>query len=229
MREGTFVTDRLRQEDLYALPADDAARGLTSPVAQYDHDEGDAITGGFVYRGSAVPALQGHYLFGDLVNGRIFHVPVSELSLGRQAAFAELTLLRNGVPVTMMELMPGRQRRVDLRFGQHQAGEVYITSKRDGWIRRMRGVPCGSFRCDVDGLRYIASYPDLIMALGADAAAGQRHFTSFGQFEGRKTYGFNVLGYLGRYPDLRAAFGSDVQAATVHYIRYGYHEGRSAA
>ena len=228
MREGIFVTDRLRQEDLYALPADDAARGFTYPVAQYDHGEGNAITGGFVYRGSAVPALQGHYLFGDLVNGRIFHVPVSELVLGRQAAFAELTLLRNGVPVTMMELMPGRQRRVDLRFGQDQSGEVYITSKRDGWIRRMRGVPCGSFRCDVDGLRYIASYPDLIMALGADAAAGQRHFTSFGQFEGRKPYGFNVLGYLGRYPDLQAAFGPDVQATTVHYIRYGYHEGRSA-
>ena len=67
------------------------------------------------------------------------------------------------------------------------------------------------------------------MALGADAAAGQRHFTASGQFEGRKPYGFHVLGYLGRYPDLRAAFGSDVQAATVHYIRYGYHEGRSAA
>ena len=54
--------------------------------------------------------------------------------------------------------------------GQDQAGEVYITSKRDGWIRRMQGVPCGTFRCDVDGLRYIASYPDLILALGALSA-----------------------------------------------------------
>ncbi|MGD9512179.1 MAG: sorbosone dehydrogenase family protein, partial [Geminicoccaceae bacterium] len=229
LREGTFVTDRLRQEDLYALPADDASRGLTYPVAQYDHDEGDAITGGFVYHGSAVPALQGHYLFGDLVNGRVFHLPASELALGRQAAFGELTLLRRGVPTTMLELMPGKQRRVDLRFGQDQAGEVYITSKRDGWIRRLQGVPCGSFRCDVDGLRYIASYPDLILAFGPDAAAGQRHFTATGQFEGRNPCGFDVLRYLARYPDLQAAFGSDVQAATVHYISYGYREGRSAA
>jgi glucose/arabinose dehydrogenase len=229
VREGTFVTDRLRQDDLYALPADDASRGFTYPVAQYDHGEGVAITGGFVYRGASVPALQGHYLFGDLVNGRIFHVPAAALVPGRQAAFAELTLLKNGTPVTLMQLMPGRQRRVDLRFGQDQAGEVYLTSKRDGWIRGLRGVPCGNERCDVDGLRYIASYPDLILALGADAAAGQRHFTTTGQDEGRRPYGFSVLRYLARYPDLQTAFGPDVQAATLHYIRYGYREGRSAA
>jgi glucose/arabinose dehydrogenase len=229
VREGTFVTDRLRQDDLYALPADDASRGFTYPVAQYDHGEGVAITGGFVYRGASVPALQGHYLFGDLVNGRVFHLPADELVPGRQAAFAELTLLKNGTPVTLMQLMPGRQRRVDLRFGQDQAGEVYLTSKRDGWIRGLRGVPCGAERCDVDGLRYIASYPDLILALGADAAAGQRHFTTTGQHEGRRPYGFSVLRYLARYPDLQTAFGPDVQAATLHYIRYGYREGRAAA
>jgi serralysin len=90
-------------------------------------------------------------------------------------------------------------------------------------------VPCDGLRCDVDGLRYIASYPDLILALGADAAAGQRHFTSIGQFEGRLPYGFSVLAYLARNPDLQAVFGSDVQAATLHYIRYGYREGRAAA
>ena len=44
-------------------------------------------------------------------------------------------------------------RRVDLRFGQGQAGDVYVMSKRDGWIRRMQAVPCGTFRCDIDGLR----------------------------------------------------------------------------
>ena len=78
----------------------------------------------------------------------------------------------------------------------------------------MQGVPCGTWRCDVDGLRYIASYPDLILALGADAAAGQRHFTTNGQLEGRNPCRFDVLAYLARYPDLQAAFGSDVQAAT---------------
>ena len=38
---------------------------LIDPLAEYDHDEGIAIVGGFVYRGSNVPALDGHYVFGD--------------------------------------------------------------------------------------------------------------------------------------------------------------------
>ncbi|MDQ1626557.1 MAG: hypothetical protein QOI54_301 [Actinomycetota bacterium] len=38
---------------------------LTDPIAQYDHDEGTAIIGGYVYRGTAMPALRGHYVFGD--------------------------------------------------------------------------------------------------------------------------------------------------------------------
>jgi hypothetical protein len=60
-------------------------QGYTYPVAQYDHSDGKAIAGGFVYRGSRVPALVGHYLFGDIVSGRVFHVPVADLRLGSQA------------------------------------------------------------------------------------------------------------------------------------------------
>jgi hypothetical protein len=77
LREGTFVSDRTNPRTLYALPADDSTKGFTYPVAQYDHSEGFAVTGGFVYRGTAVPALVGHYLFGDIKNGRIFHIPVT--------------------------------------------------------------------------------------------------------------------------------------------------------
>ena len=41
---------------------------VIDPVAQYDHDEGLSITGGFVYRGKAIRALRGHYV---LVTGRL--------------------------------------------------------------------------------------------------------------------------------------------------------------
>ena len=45
------------------------------PVAEYDHTEGDrSLTGGFVYRGTQIPALVGHYVFGDWVSGRLFHL-----------------------------------------------------------------------------------------------------------------------------------------------------------
>ncbi len=38
---------------------------LVKPIAEYSHDDGCSITGGYVYRGRAIPALRGRYLFGD--------------------------------------------------------------------------------------------------------------------------------------------------------------------
>ncbi len=65
---------------------------LIDPVAQYDHDDGSAIIGGCVYRGSAIPAMQGVYVFGDLgsrfdvPSGRLFYLEgtsqVKELQIG---------------------------------------------------------------------------------------------------------------------------------------------------
>jgi glucose/arabinose dehydrogenase len=43
--------------------------GLIDPVAQYDHDEGVATIGGFVYRGRRFPELRGKYVFGDYSDG----------------------------------------------------------------------------------------------------------------------------------------------------------------
>jgi len=145
VREGTFVTDTVKGYPLYALPPDDAKHGFTYPVAQYDHIDATtslgkaAIAGGYVYRGTAVPALAGQYLFGDIVRGRVFHVPVADLRLGSQATIEELTLLRNKKKVTLLDLVgtsspPGR---VDLRFGQDEGGEVYVVTKQDGKIRRL--------------------------------------------------------------------------------------------
>ncbi len=64
-REGAqpFV---IRQE---AAPADGK---FIDPIHQYDHSQGLSITGGFVYRGKALPALAGQYLYGDFANGKIW-------------------------------------------------------------------------------------------------------------------------------------------------------------
>jgi uncharacterized repeat protein (TIGR03806 family) len=60
----------------YATGAACAARtGLVPPIAEYPHTLGHAVTGGYVYRGKAIPDLVGHYVFGDFTNGRIWHIP----------------------------------------------------------------------------------------------------------------------------------------------------------
>ena len=51
----------------YLSGCDDA--GLTPPVTEYRHSEGCSVTGGVVYRGEAIPELDGHYLFGDFCGG----------------------------------------------------------------------------------------------------------------------------------------------------------------
>ncbi|MEX2402327.1 MAG: PQQ-dependent sugar dehydrogenase [Rhodothermales bacterium] len=46
--------------------------GLEMPVWEYSHGEGSSITGGFVYRGTEVPELEGRYVVADYVSGRIW-------------------------------------------------------------------------------------------------------------------------------------------------------------
>lgn len=75
---------------------------------------------------------------------------------------------------------------------------------------------------DADALRYIASYPDLIVSLGVDATAGRNHYNT----NGRRIL-FNPLSYLNKYPDLRNQFGFDSVAATTHFITTGYYENRT--
>ena len=45
---------------------------LVQPVAQYTHAQGCSVTGGYVYRGNAVPRLRGRYVFGDYCSGTIW-------------------------------------------------------------------------------------------------------------------------------------------------------------
>ena len=55
-------------------PAAGCSLNNVDPITEYDHSVGQSITGGFVYRGTANPNLQGYYVFGDYVSGRIWAV-----------------------------------------------------------------------------------------------------------------------------------------------------------
>ena len=51
---------------------------MTPPVAEYGRNLGASVTGGYVYRGSALPRLAGRYIFGDFVSGTLFNIPADQ-------------------------------------------------------------------------------------------------------------------------------------------------------
>ncbi len=69
--------------------------GVTMPVAEYGHGEGCSVIGGAVYRGDAIPALRGAYLFGDYCSGTLWAIDA-----GLEAAQAPITLLETGASIS---------------------------------------------------------------------------------------------------------------------------------
>lgn len=59
------------REGAHCFKANCDSTGLIDPVAEYDHSDGCSITGGYVYRGTAITGLAGVYLYGDFCSGRI--------------------------------------------------------------------------------------------------------------------------------------------------------------
>jgi glucose/arabinose dehydrogenase len=85
--------------------------GLALPVLEYDHGQGCSITGGYVYRGAAIPALQGHYFYGDYCSGWVRSFRVQD---GKAVEQTQWPTLAPGGAV--------------LSFGEDQAGELYVLS-----------------------------------------------------------------------------------------------------
>lgn len=92
--------------------------GLVLPVAEYNHAYGGcAITGGYVYRGTQYPALNGLYFFADYCSGKIW-------SLQRDASgqWQMIERLDSGALITS--------------FGEDQTGELYVVDQK-GAIDRL--------------------------------------------------------------------------------------------
>lgn len=136
IREGTFVLDPHGDlNKVYPLPANDSIYKITYPVAEYDHGEGAAISGGFEYWGTAIPQLKGKYLFGDIPAGRLFYIDMVDIKQGKQAPIKEWKISINGSPSTLRKLCGSN--RVDLHFGRDSQGELYILTKADGKVYKL--------------------------------------------------------------------------------------------
>jgi glucose/arabinose dehydrogenase len=135
-REGMFAVDPNDENHLSPPPPGDERLGYTYPAVQYRHDQSRAVTGGFVYRGKAIPSLYGKYIFGDIASGRIFFVEESTLVNGRPSPFGEVKLRYLGRERSLLEIVGGDSR-ADLRFGMDEQGAIYLLTKRDGMIRKL--------------------------------------------------------------------------------------------
>ncbi|CAD5282403.1 MULTISPECIES: PQQ-dependent sugar dehydrogenase [unclassified Imperialibacter] len=129
-REGSFIINPYDDMNKVYARQMDPNDPITYPVAEYDHDEGNAILGGYEYTGSDVPELKGKYVFGDIVHGWLAYVNVSDLKLGQVATIKKLQVSMNGQPVSFKEMNDGQK--VDLRLGTDAAGELYIFTKSNG-------------------------------------------------------------------------------------------------
>ena len=104
----------------------------TPPIHAYDHSVGFSVTGGYVYRGSAIPSLVGSYVFSDYGTGPIWVMtdPYGTPSVNE--------LISNSTTNATFASS----------FAEDNNGELYVLSFTDGSIYRIEpdtGIPSGSF------------------------------------------------------------------------------------
>jgi uncharacterized repeat protein (TIGR03806 family) len=128
------------------------------PVFEYGRDQGASVTGGYVYRGASIPELQGRYVFGDYVSGRIWTLLDDIPQI----------LLDSGLAIAA--------------FAEDPDGELLVTDISDGRVYRFvpsatpaPGVPASSLSatgCDDDPR--LVGY-DVNTELWSDGLDKQRH------------------------------------------------------
>ena len=139
IREGAFEVRHLDDlSKIFPLPANDSSYHITYPVASYDHGEGIGIAGGYEYVGSAVPALKGKIIFGDINSGRLFYVNEADLQQGKFATIKEWRISMGDSVTSLTKL--AKTKRVEFRLGIDARNELYLLTKVDGRIYRVVGV-----------------------------------------------------------------------------------------
>jgi glucose/arabinose dehydrogenase/mono/diheme cytochrome c family protein len=88
----------------------------TLPVLEHIHDEGQCITGGYVYRGRALPGLWGKYIYGDYITGAVWIAYRDEAGVWQTPLFMDTGFVISS-------------------FGEDEAGEIYLVDYKGGVYR----------------------------------------------------------------------------------------------
>ncbi|HEV3471645.1 MAG TPA: PQQ-dependent sugar dehydrogenase, partial [Actinomycetota bacterium] len=89
---------------------------LADPIAEYPHDFGCSVTGGFVYRGQRFPDLQGFYFFADFCSGNIWTLDASN-------------------PTAQEEVLRLESGRSIASFGESRSGELFVVDRAGEVLR----------------------------------------------------------------------------------------------
>jgi len=107
---------------------------LVDPIHEYDHATGQSITGGYVYRGAALPAsFKGRYFFADFVQGRVWSLALTLDSSGEARA--------SGLIEHTAELNASARFGNVSSFGVDGDGELYLVSYSLGRVFKIIGPP----------------------------------------------------------------------------------------
>jgi glucose/arabinose dehydrogenase len=152
-------------------PLPNPAPILTDPIADYGRSDGRSITGGYVYRGSAVPELQGKYIFGEFSfgsggfgsnPGRLFWLdPYDSAGNLKNPSDVEIFEFRfsDSTVAIFDSFMPKANDQLDITlysFGVDESGEIYILGEEGNklTIYKITGAenvsPPGDFDGDLD-------------------------------------------------------------------------------
>jgi glucose/arabinose dehydrogenase len=96
--------------------------GLAPPVVAYDRSQGVSVTGGYVYRGAALPGLFGDYVYGDFGSGTVWRLTDTQ-----QGGTTSELLINSGARIAS--------------FAQDHDGEIYLIDYGVGEILRFVPAP----------------------------------------------------------------------------------------
>ena len=105
---------------------------LVDPIHEYSHSVGQSITGGFVYRGSALPSMRGRYFFADYVQGRVWSIGLTiDPSTQEATASARTDHTAELGGSTVLGNISS--------FGVDSKGELYVVNHTGGTIVQITG------------------------------------------------------------------------------------------
>lgn len=110
---------RIKEGNSDFKASDGKANDLVGPIWQYDHSNNDvSVTGGIVYRGQAIPALRGKYVYADYASGRVWALtPNGSKAVDNQQILSRVSTIS--------------------AFGEDQKNELYMCDHSNGKILKL--------------------------------------------------------------------------------------------